>query len=341
MKFRASVLAILTTLFLGGCATVKEGFVGEVTADVEPFAQATIDFLGSETIDFRENELIYLRFYVRDEDQAIQQLRDTLALADDIRDDVVFYSVELVRISESHTDEAAKAIDLADTLAREFREHYLSRIEIPESEFDAALANVRAQDNFLDALQAVQPLINRAGEYFEALVRDAEDNAVPRARAVIDERIEEEFSAVIKQLEVIHKRRYALMTGLQKIRAYRLGNSDALANFNDPNIVANRQFALSESPSDGELDAVKDYLIAELQKEDVILGLLEQDVEDYIATRAEFEREISEVYAGLYIARRQLVAWTRAHQDLANGVRNPGKWLKAIVEVAEGVSKVD
>ena len=202
------------------------------------------------------------------------------------------------------------------------------------------IENIQNEQTFLGALRAVQPLIVESGEYFEDLLREAEDEAVPGARDLIDRNIEKEFETVIAQLDIIYERRDELMRGLQMIRKYRLGDKDALRGINDGTMLLNRSFRLPTLPNDKQLDATKDYIVSELQKEDLILNLLQKDVDDYFATRAELDREIAEVTEGLAIARRQVVGWIRGHQALANGIRDPGRWLKAIFQVAEGVRKV-
>ena len=89
-----------------------------------------------------------------------------------------------------------------------------------------------------------------------------------------------------------------------------------------------------------QLAGTKSHIVQQLREESEILALLQQDVDDYLAARNELENEVAEVQRGLNVARKQIVGWIRGHQALANGVRDPGKWLKAIFQVAEGVKKV-
>ena len=337
---KKALIALFLVMLLSGCASVKSGFVGEEHENIAPFAEVTIEFLGARTVDFRDNELIYLRPYVSSDAPEIKRLRILLRQADGFRDQVIYYSVELVRISETSQSDAAKIEDLADTLNREFREYFLSQVNITPATFNLTIDNIRNQQTFLGALRAVQPLIVTSGEFFEDLLREAEDEAVPDARDLIDRNIQKEFATIIAQLDIIYDRRDELMRGLQMIRKYRLGDKEALRGINDGTIILNRSFRLPTLPNDKQLDATKDYIVSELQQEDLILNLLQKDVDDYLATRAELDREILEVMVGLDIARRQVVGWIRGHQALADGVRDPGKWLKAIFQVAEGAKKV-
>ena len=339
MKIKS--LVIITVIAgLAGCTTVQKGLVGEKHENLAPFADTTVEFLGSSTVDFRENELVYLRQYYDAETREISRLKDLLRRVDNFRDEVVYYSVELVRISEENQTDAEKCIDLADTLSGRFRESYLRQTDMSPDEFDATVAQIRQQQNFLSALQILQPAIVKSGEYFESIVREVEDEALPDARNLLDASIEEEYATLRRQLDIIYDRRDELMTGLQMIRAFRTGDDDALDGLNEATILPNRSYALPNSPSDAQLDRTKSYIVQQLQEEEVILGLLERDVADYIATRAELEAEEAEILDGLALARRQIVAWIRTHQQLADGVRDPGKWFAAVMKVAEGFRKV-
>ena len=51
-------------------------------------------------------------------------------------------------------------------------------------------------------------------------------------------------------------------------------------------------------------------------------------------------KKLAALIPAFFLARRQVVAWVRAHQGLANGVRNPGKWLESILQVAAGYKKL-
>ena len=340
MTRRSLAIVGFACLGLAGCQTVSKGLVGEEHENLAPFADVTVEFLGADSVDLRDNELVYLRRYVDSDAAEIDRLRALLAQADRFRDLVVYYSVELVRISDTAQSEQAKAFDLATTLEEQFQSYFLNEAGVSHDRFAAAVAEVRSSATFLGALRAVQPLIVLSGEHYEIVIREVEDEALPAAWRSIDAAIEAEFQPVIDQLEVIHARRYELMQGLQMIRAYRLGDKTALDGINDGTIIVNRSFKLPTLPNDRQLDATKDHLIGELEKEGRIWALLEGDVDDYLATRTELDRELAEINDGLHVARRQVVAWIRGHQALADGVRDPGKWLKAIFQVAEGVRSV-
>jgi hypothetical protein len=62
----------------------------------------------------------------------------------------------------------------------------------------------------------------------------------------------------------------------------------------------------------------------------------EKQVQEY----AELEREEAEVVNGLTVARLQVVVWARAHQAMADGVKDPGNWLELALQAAESTKRV-
>jgi len=66
----------------------------------------------------------------------------------------------------------------------------------------------------------------------------------------------------------------------------------------------------------------------------------DQDIEMYVSTRAELDRTEAEVINDLTLARLQFVTWARAHQALANGVQDPGKWMELAIKGAKVVGEV-
>ena len=83
-----------------------------------------------------------------------------------------------------------------------------------------------------------------------------------------------------------------------------------------------------------DFDRVEKYLLKELETLGEVEKLLAQDRADYLATRSELEQEVSELSAGIRFSRLQVSAWMQAHEALANGVKDPGKWLSAALGVA-------
>lgn len=338
---KIKIVAVAQILVLSaGCATVKEGLVGEEHENIAPFTEVTINFLGAREVDFRESDMTYLRQYVQDDAPEIRRLRELLHRVDEFTNAIVMYSLELVRISEAYQTEGTRVSALVNSIETEFSDSLLNRVNVSPQEFDRILDAARQEDSLLGALRAIQPLIVMNGEAFEDILNEIDAEAMPAARQRIDAAIQEEFSTVISQLDVIYGRRDELMRGLQMIHAYQKGDQDALRPFVPSQVVLVQKYQLPLAPSDEQLEATKAHLIAELHRENEILDLLEQDVDDYVATRKEFDHEMNELAVGLAATRREAIGWIRGHQALADGVKDPGKWMKAFLDVTQSLRRV-
>ncbi len=324
-----------------GCASVKEGIVGEEHEDVGPFAEATIELMTRAQLDFDEADLVYLRTYYDANEAAMQRLTEVLYRIDDYRADIIDYSVELVRISETYGTEAAKCNALAELVADGAQERLIRDHQISAEEYLAMADSLRGQTGFLACLRTLQPMIVRSGDAFADMIFKAETVLLPEMIDILDTGIKREYATVLAQLDVVYERRDELFRGLQAIHSYRKGNKDALQVLNTGTAVTNPAFRLPATPSDAQLERTKDHIIEQLQKEEAILAMLVGDEADYIATYAELEAEERAILKGLDIARRQVLAWVRAHQALADGVRDPGKWLKGILQVMDAYRSVN
>lgn len=338
MNKKLSTLA-LALLVTSGCATVKEGFIGDEREDLTPFADATVQLMTLDQIGLRRSELVFLRAHYDENEEALTRLGEILGRVDNYRDDISDYSLELVRISQFHPTDDAKCRALGDLVEVQADDPFLEDSAISAAEFRAAAADLRAGTDFLACLRMIQPLVVRSGEAFEDMIKEAEEILVPQMVARLDASIDREFGTAARQLDIIYERRDELFRGLQAIRAYRKGDKDALRGFNTSGAVSDPAYHLPVSPSDAQLERTKDHIIMQLHKEETILAFLAGDRDDYIATVAELEREEKEILESLDLALRQVVAWVRAHEALANGVRDPGKWLSGLAEVVGAYKK--
>lgn len=324
---------------ISGCTTVKQGLVGEEHANVLPFAEQTVTSLAVERIDFRESEFAYLRAISEPDADEIKNLRKLLAQADEFRDEVIYYSVELVRIAEMNATEDARVQEYADTLVR-MRQQFSLQLDLEETEFAAIEAEIREQTTLLAALNAAQPLIDRAGEHFESLLREIEERALVVAVEYLDNVIEGHYAEFMRYNEVMGQRRDDLLKGLALIRDIRLGNEDAVGELRQLSIMINRSVSIPDSPSTSQLTDLEEYILAQMRRDNEIVEYLSVDVDAYLKAHAELDREEAEVLDDLNVARLQIIAWTRSHQAMANGAKEPGKWLKIAMDAASASRRV-
>jgi hypothetical protein len=114
----------------------------------------------------------------------------------------------------------------------------------------------------------------------------------------------------------------------------------ALDQLREANIVLNKEIAIPDSPTEAQLKAIENYLLAETRIDQELVNYMSADVTAYLQAHAELEREEAEVLAALTVARLQIVAWTRAHQAMAQGVKDSDSWLKIAFAAAERTKQV-
>ena len=169
-----SLISLATLTLAGGCTSVRQGLIGEKHENIAPFAEQTFASLGLERIDIRADELIYLRSIIDRDAIAIVNLRELLARADDFRDEIVYYSVGLLRVSEMQQSDQERIEALIGLISDESRAQFIRQANLDQSLMQDVVRNMRAEEDLLGALGQMQPLIDASGNYFEDLLRKIE-----------------------------------------------------------------------------------------------------------------------------------------------------------------------
>jgi hypothetical protein len=324
-------VAIMTT----GCTTIKEGIGGTEHEDVAPFAQTTVEVLGIQNIQLRDNELVYLRFLVDEDFVALDKLQAALQRTDTFRDRVISYSIDLVRITEMYDEEEDKVTAFADGIDEQLGRQAIDVLQMSRQEWEAVIAEIRSQPDFLAALRAVQPVINRSGKFYEDLLTEIEVTVLVDVRAGFDDRIQAEFAKPLQFLDNHYNRRDEILTGLNLINAYRHGDDDAIEGLRNDDIVFDSSLLPRGKFTTKDVNAIDQVLRDELVQNSLLLDQLKADVADYKASVEELDRKEAEVIADLGLARLQFLTWSRSHQALANGVKEPGKWMELSSKAAK------
>ena len=333
MKNNHSIVLVLLAALTSSCATVEKSIVGEEYENVLPFAQQTVSALGGERIEFRDSEFAYLRQLYDPDAAELANLRRLLSMADQFRNRIIFYSLEVLRIAETQIPDEQRVQEFARTLDS-MRQYFSTDPDSADALFDATLANIKSQSDFLAALRAAQPLVNRAGEQFEDHLRVIEEQALVDAVRFLDDAIRSNYAVFLDYAAVMEQRRDELLTGLKLVRSHRRGDDGALAQLRERNIVLNKDIPIPDSPDEQQISRIEEYLLAEMRKELEIAEFTSLDIDAYLKTQGELEREEAEILAALSVARLQIVAWTRAHQAMANGVKDPGKLIEFATRAA-------
>ena len=338
--FVPPVLFSVTLALSQGCTALSEGFIGSEQEEIAPFARATIEVIGVGDIILREDELVYLRSYTRGDFPELTRLQDALARVDGYRDAVIIYAVDMVRVTELYETDEGKVNGFADSVESQLGSIPIERDVISESEWNGLIANVRAQPDLLAALRAFQPFVNRSSAAFEQLVSEIEDTMIPALRAEFDRRIQDEFKEMLAFLEMQYEIRDDMLAGMTALHRHRYGDGDAIAEFRSAASPIAQEFFAHNSYSEDDLLAIDNALRRRLGDSSILMAQIEEDIRDYEQTRAELDAAEAAIYAELGIARLQIITWSRAHQDLANGVREPGKWMESTLKAAKLVKDI-
>jgi len=332
-------MCIAPFVFVTGCTTVNENLFGHEYENVLPFAEQTVKSIGGDKLDFQAREFAYLRVLYDQDASPISELSEQLQLADSFRSGIVRYSVELLRIAEMNMSEEEQVREYADTFET-MRQSGHDRLQVSQEQFDTAIAGIRAQTTLLGALRTAQPVIDQAGENFDDFVRQIADVSLVAAVNYLDTAIEDHFEIFMNYNRIMVVRRDEILAGLTLLRDYRLGDSSALDRLRDANIILNKEIEIPASPTEAQLKTIEDYLLAETRRDRELVSYMADDVTAYLQAHAEVEREEAEILAGLSVARLQVVAWTRAHQAMAQGVKDPGNWLDLALQAAEKTKRI-
>jgi hypothetical protein len=220
------------------------------------------------------------------------------------------------------------------------RPGFVDRLNGDGARFDSVVESVRAETTLLGALRRAQPLIDRAGEEFDFFVQDISEVTLVAAVDYLDAAIEDHFKIFMNYNKLMVVRRDEILAGLTLLRDYRLGNDGALDRLRESSIILNKEIVIPKSPTEAQLKAMENYLLAQTRIDQELILYMAADVTSYLQAHAELEREEAEVLTALTVARSQIVAWTRAHQAMAQGVKDPGKFLEIAVQTAEKAKQV-
>ena len=331
-RFRLALLSL--ALVLCGCTTIDSSLSGSELNQIRPFAQKTVDVMVVEDIRVRDDELIHLRPYVDDSFVELDALQRRMRHIRQYRQKLVEYSIELVRINEEYDKAPAKIEAYADHLESMVGLPELEQIGISEEEWNAILAEVRSQSNFLDALRSFQPVITAATLDFTTVINSIESDLLPAARQEFDRRIESNFREVNQLRLILHEIRKELLAGMIAVETYHDGDAAAIAEFRQESSRLNGVF-MSDTPTEAQLDEIRGRLREQIGDSTRLIAEMDADFAIYEKTRVELDQKEAEILKALTVARLQIDTWTRAHNALSQGAKMSGEIMQLTVKAAK------
>jgi hypothetical protein len=340
----ASLLGRVVTLIavlvvLQGCTSFKEGFTGQENEDITPFAQKTVEIMVVDNLHIYDSELLYLRLYVDQDLIELDRMQELLDSVDIFRDEVIRYSIDLVRITELYTEDDEIVAEYAANLDAHLGQILVQRRGMPQAEWNAVLEEIKTQPDLLAALRKFQPVITAAGDYYEDMITEIESVALKELREAFAVRIDNEYGPATAYTDRAYLRRRELLMGLFLLDEFRRGDEAALVSLRESSLVHDPALRLGDNPSKAQVAKLNAALRVELADNTGMIGEMSLDKSDYVATLAELDHWEATILAELSLARLQFATWARAHQALASGVKQPAKWMELSVSAAKLVKE--
>ncbi len=322
VSVRALILTLLSILFvstLTGCSS----FRSKKRLDMGRFAEDMIAVAGEIQYSLGQNQAVYIRDYI--DTPELVPLRIQTNHAKNLVRGVINYSIQLVTVGDSRKPGHEQAQALAGYL-----ENALQGViggpepplDLTRAQVDMILADVRAQNNFLDAISAAQPVVDEvaivSGQIFDD-TKSAMDTAVLAVR----QRIKDRYHDVRLADEMLEQKQIQTVFNIGYLPQIRLGVPGAL----DSLLVREPSLPALVDPSDGlnasEIQRVEDRLLTILTRLREVRDQLEPDIEMFYKQQNELDELENLWHAELRKARVSVLAWARGHKRMAQGITDP------------------
>ena len=231
-----------------GCATTKAKFVGTTKANVGFFADQTMTMMSQADFSFTRNELVYTREFFNPDGEVEKR---AMVLEDEVADlfkKIIIYSFDLVVIYETYDTDAERIAAYANNL-KQPEEQLLKNLGLPRDTWDKVVAQVRAQEKFMDAVQAAQPILNGAGWRINTAV-DEMIEAIDQVAFNMEKAIDEEFADIIRYQEVLEIEKYAVLGALELVYKSYAGEKGAYDSLRRHPAIRKKSLVPKGKPSD-------------------------------------------------------------------------------------------
>lgn len=312
------VCALLTSA-LSGCSSFKQN----KRLDMGIFAEDMIAVAGEIQYSLGQSQSVYIRDYIDTPELVPLQIQTNRAKR--LVRGVIYYSIQLVTVGDSQKQGHEQAIALAGYLERVLHGLDLgpgSTLDLTPADVDTIMADIRAQNDFLDAINAAQPVVDEvaiaSGQIFDD-TKTAMDSAVIAVRR----RISERFHDVRKADELLGRRQMRSVFNIAYLAQIRQNIPGAL----DSLIVHEPSIRTLVNTSDGldaaEIQRIEDRMMEVMTRIRVVRDQLQPDIEMYYRHQNELD-ELEQIWhAELRKARVSIVAWARGHKRMAAGIVDP------------------
>ncbi|HUL59712.1 MAG TPA: hypothetical protein VLU43_10575 [Anaeromyxobacteraceae bacterium] len=323
MKTTSQLRLRLAAAALAFAASGCTYFTTTKRVDMTPFADNTIKTIGEMGRLSKPPIWVHLRRF-RQSPAVVRTLEDNIPVRKLLRN-IAFYSAQVVSLNDSALPEKKKIKELV----RYMREVVKPAVEDSDAadwgvtipDLDPILDQVTKKETFLEALGALEPLVNAVLQYGLKL-QNRVDGDITTAGEDVDRQIDVEFTTVIENANAIEAVQQRTLRGLALLFRYRLGDAAALKELKEE-VPSARELLGSPVPSGKDLAAVEATLAAQLDRLKAAREQLAPDLADYRDSKVELDTLRVSVLEYARTARITLILWARSHRNLGRGVAVP------------------
>ena len=334
--FRISCLIVLITA-LFGCSY----FTSRHRLDLSPYAENIIKITADIHYGLSQSQAIYLREYL--DGPKVKNLEEYQDKVRGVVRSIIAYSIEVVTLGNTKMEDRERTKKLADYLDRLLRpvlKKPESNLDFTDAELDTVLINVRKQKNFLDALNAAQPLLDNIAATIGRFL-DETKNVLDEALEEIHDRIMNDSRIMVVGNRDLRDNQFKTISNLEYLQKYRLGDSSALDSLfsKEPSLKEVVKDQSNITPAD--LRAMEERLIFKLKVLHDIREQLSVDIDLYNKQLRELD-ETTKIYnEALRKVRVVVIVWSEAHRKLAAGITDPAQidLVGMVVNAAKNVVK--
>ena len=324
------IVAILSPLLLSGC----EKFVKQESVNLAPFAEQTVDLVGTLEYSLTDTEVLYLRDideFIDAEDPfaryfALENQVGNMLVA------LVTYSLQIVTISEQDISENEKSNLIADvvvSLIDLVRQDEVVVNEYRDDEkIDQMITSVRQQEDFLEALRQLMPLINEFSAHAGRVLNEL-DIEKQKAALLIDAAIDRKYASTIELHEEMRAAKDDMYRTLVNLSRYSVTRDPAyfkkMKSYGMFSVIEATENKTSLNTK--QLAQLHQAITAEMRVANENYNQLMPDVMEYKSSLRELVKIIESKEDGIREARLTFLVWTRAYQKMASGKTDPAEWF--------------
>jgi hypothetical protein len=317
LRIRCNLLFLIIAclIFVQACS------LGSPTVSVEEIASKTGELIAEVEYGLEYDDVVLLVRYIDNEriPSVVEWQNSWNELLTALRG-VARYSIVLIELAGNQEAEGFQA-ELSENLSRlyaDMRAVPSMRSSLETINLDSIVANVQAEEKFLEAAKATLPAISAAVSGLNNL---ANKNAKNLDAAVIamTARIDAYHSEVIKYQDSIAERRNNILKQLQLLDLAREGDSSAWNELRASSMQMKTELKQLHDPDQAGIDRAESVILRNLATLDTIRDSLQPDFDLYTAELLELRNVSRSVDQAMEIGKISIGAWAHGHQLFING----------------------